>query len=79
MAKGVQRLFKSDCAIATTGIAGPTGATATKPIGLCFLASIFGDKILVKQFNFGKNRRFNKERGATAGLELLRRHLLDIK
>jgi len=76
MALGVQQRFKTDCAIATTGIAGPTGETPTKPVGLCFIAAVCKDKIIVKQFNFGKNRRTNKERGATAGLELLRRLLL---
>jgi nicotinamide-nucleotide amidase len=76
MVQGVQHLYQSDCAIASTGIAGPTGATATKPVGLCYLAALYRDTLTVKQFKFGKNRRFNKERGATAGLEILRRLLL---
>jgi nicotinamide-nucleotide amidase len=76
MVQGVQHLYQSDCAIASTGIAGPTGATATKPVGLCYLAAKYRDVLTVKQFKFGKNRRFNKERGATAGLEILRRLIL---
>ena len=78
MVTGVQKLFGSDCAIASTGIAGPGGATETKPVGLCFLSSANKNKTFVKKFNFGPNRRINKERGAIAGLESLRRLLLDI-
>jgi nicotinamide-nucleotide amidase len=76
---GVQKLFGSDCAIASTGIAGPTGATKTKPLGLSYLAAACRDKLIVKEFHFSKDRLINKERGATAGLELLRRLLLNIE
>jgi len=78
MVQGVKKLFKTDCAISSTGIAGPGGATPTKPVGLCFLGAICKDKVTVKQFNFGKNRRFTKERGTAAGLELMRRLILDL-
>jgi nicotinamide-nucleotide amidase len=78
MVTGVQKLFGSDCAIASTGIAGPGGATKTKPVGLCFLSSVNKNKTFVKEFNFGPNRRINKERGAIAALESLRRVLLNI-
>ena len=73
MALGVQRLFKTDCAIASTGIAGPGGASAGKPVGLGYLAAVCQDKVFVKKFNFGGERRSNKERGAMAALEALRR------
>jgi len=76
MVRGVQELFKSDCSIASTGIAGPTGATAQKPVGLCYLAACFNDQVQTRKFNFGYNRRIVKERGAAAGLDLLRRLLL---
>jgi nicotinamide-nucleotide amidase len=78
MVHGVQQLFQVDCAIATTGIAGPGGATTAKPLGLCFAAAVSGDKVRVRQFNFGQDRRVNKQRGAAAALELLRRMLLGI-
>jgi len=73
MVLGVQRLFRTDCAIASTGIAGPGGATAEKPVGLCYLAAVCRDEVFVKKFNFGGERRSNKERGAMAALEALRR------
>ena len=78
MVVGAKKLFNTDCAISSTGIAGPTGATDSKPVGLCYLAAAFGDKTVVRKFNFGKDRRINKERGAAAGLELLRRLILGI-
>ena len=78
MAAGIKKLFKTDCAIASTGIAGPGGATETKPVGLCFISAIYRHKTFVKEFNFGRNRRINKERGSMAALESLRRLLLNI-
>ncbi len=78
MVHGVGNLFKSNCAIATTGIAGPGGATPNKPVGLCFIAVRLNKKEVVKNFNFGTERRINKLRGAVAGMEMLRRTLLDI-
>ncbi|HHE54258.1 MAG TPA: competence/damage-inducible protein A [Caldithrix abyssi] len=79
MVSGVQKLFNSDCAIATTGIAGPTGATAEKPVGLCYLAARVGDQQVSRKFQFGNDRLMNKHRGAIAALELLRRLLLNIQ
>jgi nicotinamide-nucleotide amidase len=77
MVRGVQKRFKTDCAVAGTGIAGPGGATQDKPVGLCYLAAIVHDRILIKKFNFGKDRRINKERGTAAGLDLLRRLIIE--
>jgi nicotinamide-nucleotide amidase len=78
MAEGVQRSFQSDCALSSTGIAGPTGATAQKPVGLCYLAAKYGTETEVRKFTFGKDRRMNKERGASAAFELLRRILTKV-
>ncbi len=76
MVRGVQKLFGSDCAIATTGIAGPGGATAQKPVGLSFIAARYKEHEAVREFRFGSNsRRLNKLRGAMSGLEMLRRLL----
>lgn len=77
MVQGVQNKFSTHCAISTTGIAGPGGATETKPVGLCYVAARFGQKEVVKEFRFGSERLINKKRGAIAGMELLRRLILD--
>ncbi len=77
MVRGVQKRIGTDCAISTTGIAGPGGATDVKPVGLCYVAARFRDKEIVKEFHFGTERLINKKRGAVAGLELLRRLILE--
>jgi len=79
MVRGVQKRFGSNCALATTGIAGPGGATITKAVGLCFIAARYGRKEMVKEFHFGTVRRLNKERGAMAAMEMLRRLILGIQ
>jgi PncC family amidohydrolase len=37
MAKGIRKIFEADIGVATTGIAGPTGGTPTKPVGLVWI------------------------------------------
>ncbi|KAA3615626.1 MAG: competence/damage-inducible protein A [Calditrichaeota bacterium] len=76
MVRGIQKRFNSDCAISTTGIAGPDGGSKEKPVGLCFVAARYKEKEFVRQFNFGTERRINKMRGAMTGMEMLRRLLV---
>lgn len=78
MVHGVCNRFQSNCAIATTGIAGPSGGTKEKPVGLCYVAARYGDRERSRKFNFGNNRLRTKSRGAMASLELLRRLILGI-
>ena len=78
MVCGAQKHFSSDCAIASTGIARPTGATPGKPVGLCYLAACVHDKVEVRKYNFGIDRRINKERGSAAGIALLLSILTDM-
>ena len=56
MALGVQRRANADIGIATTGIAGPTGGTPEKPVGLVFIGCAYKGKILVRRFLFDGNR-----------------------
>jgi nicotinamide-nucleotide amidase len=79
MVRGARDLFQADCTLATTGIAGPGGATENKPVGLSYVAALYREEIRVKKFQFGQDRQMNKERGAAAVLELLRRMLLHIE
>lgn len=78
MARGVQKKFRSDLAISTTGIAGPTGATANKPLGLVYVGIAHHSDIITKRFEFGKDRKINKQRSAQAVLELARRVMCGI-
>lgn len=77
MVRGAQTHSHCDCAIATTGIAGPGGGSEEKPVGLCYVAARFKEKEMVKEFHFGNDRLVNKKRGAVAGMEMLRRLLLE--
>ena len=43
MARGIKRLFKADCAIAVSGVAGPGGGTKEKPVGFVCIAVVAGN------------------------------------
>lgn len=71
MVRGARKVFKTDWSISVTGIAGPSGGTPTKPVGLVFYA-VRGPKIeVVKKNVFKGNRRRIQNSAAKAALELL--------
>ncbi len=78
MASSIRRVARTDIGLSTTGIAGPTGATSTKPIGLVWIGYSDAESTFATRFQFGGDRRRVKERAAQAALELLRRKLLKI-
>jgi nicotinamide-nucleotide amidase len=71
MAEAVRQRTQVDYGLATTGIAGPTGGSKEKPIGLVYIAISTKDTVVVKQFLFSGDRLTNKENTCTAALELL--------
>jgi PncC family amidohydrolase len=71
MAQGIRKRASVDYGLATTGIAGPTGGTKDKPVGLVYIAIATKDRIIVKRFLFSGDRLANKESTCTAALELL--------
>ena len=71
MAEGVRRLLNADLALATTGIAGPTGGTPTKPVGLVYIALAHPSGVEVREHRFVGARRGNKHSAAHGALELL--------
>ncbi|GHT55486.1 hypothetical protein AGMMS49982_21450 [Bacteroidia bacterium] len=71
MARGAQRIFASDCAIATSGIAGPDGGTPDKPVGTVWIAAIYRDKLCSQVFHFEGNRAENIAAACEAGIEML--------
>jgi nicotinamide-nucleotide amidase len=78
MADGVRRTTGSDLAVAITGIAGPTGATEDKPVGLVFLA-LAGDGVdRVRRAQFPGERDRVRAQAAQAALEMVRRALLGL-
>jgi len=77
MAQGVRDLFGSDLAIAVTGIAGPGGGTAEKPVGLVYITLIHNDTVWAKEFNFFTDRKLNKQLSSQVALNMVRIHLLN--
>jgi nicotinamide-nucleotide amidase len=75
MAEGVRRLLRSDIGIGTTGIAGPAGATPSKPVGLVYIGLSASGSTLVEEHIFRGGRAGVKEQSAQASLDMLRRYL----
>jgi len=71
MALGVQNLFGTDYAIATSGIAGPGGGTDEKPVGTVWIAIAGPKEIVVEQFQMGKGRERVVEKTIFSALNLL--------
>lgn len=77
MARGTQKLLNVNCAIAVSGIAGPTGGSPEKPVGTIWIAITKNEEIYTKKLQLGKDRIQNIERTTTMALNLLRRFLLN--
>ena len=70
MAEGVRALMNTDYAIATSGIAGPTGGTPDKPVGTVWIAWAMPEGTIAKCFHFGvaREREQITQRAVTAAL-----------
>jgi nicotinamide-nucleotide amidase len=85
MAKNARRLAKADYALAISGVAGPTGATAAKPVGTVCIALACpanpelrtqDSELLSRTFAFPGDRDWVRQRSARMALTMLRFHLL---
>jgi len=72
MARGARRKAGTDFAIGITGIAGPTGGTEQKPVGLAYISVDSGTARESKRFVFTHDRRFTRLRAAQTALNMLR-------
>lgn len=72
MVRGVMRIYGSDAAIAVTGIAGPGGATESKPVGLVFIAVADGPRVVVSRNIFEGDREAVRESTVRTALVLMR-------
>jgi nicotinamide-nucleotide amidase len=76
MARGARERFGADLAAAVTGIAGPGGGSAEKPVGTVFLALSGGDGFeAARKRSFGGDRAVIRKAASQLALELIRRHL----
>lgn len=71
MVKNLCRLYKTDAGISVTGIAGPGGGTAEKPVGLVYVGVKLLEKKVVKQYNFPGNRKTVRRRTVATALNIL--------
>jgi len=76
MAEGARRVFSTDVALAVTGIAGPSGGSAEKPVGLVHFAVATPSETSCKTRTFAGKREQVRRFAAFAGLELLRQVVL---
>jgi len=76
MAEGGRRVLGADVCVADTGIAGPGGATARKPVGLFFLALASPSGCTVRRVVYTGDRETNKEAATQDALSLLRDYLV---
>jgi PncC family amidohydrolase len=75
MAQGVRQALQADLGISVTGIAGPSGGTEEKPVGLVYVALAATDEIRVDRCVFEGDRWENKARSAQMALDLVRSYL----
>lgn len=78
MAKSVADKLGADIGLSTTGIAGPTGGTDEKPVGLVWIGFWSREAHFAVQARFFRDRVLNKERSAKVALEIARRQMLGI-
>jgi PncC family amidohydrolase len=70
MARGARVALAADVGIATTGIAGPGGATERKPVGLVYIAVSTPERESVRELRLNGDRIENIEQSAAAALRL---------
>lgn len=74
MASGVRDKLGADVGVSVTGIAGPSGGTAEKPVGLVWIA-VHASEVKARRFHLGGDRAEIRQRAAQAALEMVRRAL----
>lgn len=79
LAEGGKLLLGADICIADTGIAGPSGATVEKPVGLFYLGLSHGEMSYSRMHQFQGDREQNKQSAAEAALQWLKDYLSELE
>ncbi len=79
MAKGGRRVLGADVCLADTGIAGPSGATTGKPVGLFYVGLSHKTGTYSQKHNFQGDREQNKYSAAEAALSWLKEYLMGLE
>ena len=76
MALGAAKVAGADAALSVTGIAGPGGGTAEKPVGLVYIGCAVNGEVTVREYRFTGNREKNRDYAVARAITLLREELL---
>jgi PncC family amidohydrolase len=79
MAQGGRKILGVDICLSDTGIAGPSGATPEKPVGLFYIGLSHKGGTFSQKHNFHGDREQNKQSAAEAALSWLKEYLLSLK
>lgn len=77
MAKGIRNKMNVDLGLSISGIAGPGGGTAEKPVGTTWIGLVSNDTEQARVFHFGGDREANKVSAVDAALRMLLDYLLE--
>ncbi|MGB9607970.1 MAG: competence/damage-inducible protein A [bacterium] len=76
MAEGARRVIKADLGVGITGIAGPTGGTPEKPVGLVYIALATPKETICQRNIFPGDREMVRWRSSQTALDMVRRWLI---
>ena len=79
MANGIRRISNTDIGIGVTGIAGPTGGTELKPVGLVYISYSYKDRVVIDKYNFPIGRLKFKEKVLSAVITKLETLFQELK
>jgi nicotinamide-nucleotide amidase len=77
MAEGALKTLNADYAVSTTGVAGPTGGTVDKPVGLCWFGIATPNGVKTFSHNFINDRQGNIAAASSVALNALRLQLIN--
>ncbi|MBW1676531.1 MAG: CinA family protein [Deltaproteobacteria bacterium] len=78
MATGIKRLAGTDLGLSVSGIAGPTGGTAEKPVGTVYMALAWNEDVECWKYLFGGSRGEIKQKASEQALMQIRKHCQSI-